>query len=1168
MAKYKIVALPKRAEYMELDLTPDEIQEYAKGGYIIEDISVPSLNKMQDGGEEDFYTVSGSDGVYRKVGNKWEVDWNRSGNFQPLSKGDVKARTEVLNKNAKPLYDQTYNDLYRTKQSEYTALPKPKPAPVKKPTAQDKAAQEQFDKNFQVTGKSKKEVVEDKIQKGIDEYVNYHNEKYDEPLTQEEYDAAYQDIYNRAYTNAGVYKPNMSGPVANPYGTTELRKNLISLDPGKAPKNLTLGDYVDKGWDIVTNPLDYASYALKPKGTVTIPWNMTNYENRLEAAGLEDPVTANNNVNKAIDFASYFIGPGMVAQGLKMVPGTVNSIGRAFENPSWENTGNAVWDAGMTALSIAPGFGLAKNLGKPAATIEDLKAIEALRGNTTTTPFQSYYLQGNRALGASEAVIPQSQALRRFIDPQKPQLPGGKQIMSESTKSRLTNPAVDSYFPVRYGDEPYAAAGNEMYHVDPEDFTVWNEVTKQWEINPNWKQEATNEFNWIWDDALSKRLKPFNPGKSENVGPWEFSQFSPGWEALQEAKGYLAGPQKIPKKSDYLTDGEFQNMLIQEMEYNILDDERKIQEAILGRKISDAEFAEMNPGVVRPDFTQKMLTEEQRKIVNDLLNDNPSVKSNPLLRENLQKLLDQNIGDAHATSKSNRRIFRSGDLPMSPNAVGETSTAKPSFRPPRGTAQQNALNDLENLRKQTVTGQDEALLTFERLQEQKLKDLKTPEGRKRIQEFIDDNNIKGEYDEGNYMELKNDYEAQLPEIVKSGDENKINDIVEKVKEYYIKEGGLRVSRNAKNSGLESWDKLSAADIERAANPATFYDVVLKDNISKALAKIDPKNTSKYKNVTVDDYIKHIEETRYDDMSMSILEEEMNIKNINNELNQTADELSQLRREYREGKISQEQYREKAKVNHYVMLDLETQLKGAAMHLTNMQKFLNRENASANLLENLINIGNPYTTIGNLEPTVYHEFGHITEASLLPRGINSAIDRDMIDGIDLLDEAPEYLFQSLDPDKILSETAPYNLTRQGINKYKNPDGYFNDAKEYFLKGGTGDPSLEPSAFAVELRPALKRLGLIKNDFDKVTPEMLKELYQAYTSNPEFKFLDLRIFDIMDPTEKSFKTLSKNLNKIKGIAPYAIPIGLGVGAAGMQEQRLGGESKQVKLSKFIG
>lgn len=36
-------------EYIEAELTPEEIQEYAKGGYVIEDISVPSLTKAQRG---------------------------------------------------------------------------------------------------------------------------------------------------------------------------------------------------------------------------------------------------------------------------------------------------------------------------------------------------------------------------------------------------------------------------------------------------------------------------------------------------------------------------------------------------------------------------------------------------------------------------------------------------------------------------------------------------------------------------------------------------------------------------------------------------------------------------------------------------------------------------------------------------------------------------------------------------------------------------------------------------------------------------------------------------------------------------------------------------------------------------------------------------------------
>jgi len=52
MAKYKIIGLPKQTEeYFELDLTPEEIEEYARGGFIIEDISVPSLSHAQEGGE-------------------------------------------------------------------------------------------------------------------------------------------------------------------------------------------------------------------------------------------------------------------------------------------------------------------------------------------------------------------------------------------------------------------------------------------------------------------------------------------------------------------------------------------------------------------------------------------------------------------------------------------------------------------------------------------------------------------------------------------------------------------------------------------------------------------------------------------------------------------------------------------------------------------------------------------------------------------------------------------------------------------------------------------------------------------------------------------------------------------------------------------------------------
>jgi predicted Zn-ribbon and HTH transcriptional regulator len=89
--------------FIEAELDEDEIEEYRKGGYIVEEI-----DNYQDGG---VYTVKGSKGNYKKVNGKWQVDWNRSGKYQPLSKGDVKARTAVLDKIAKPLYDKDYDEM-------------------------------------------------------------------------------------------------------------------------------------------------------------------------------------------------------------------------------------------------------------------------------------------------------------------------------------------------------------------------------------------------------------------------------------------------------------------------------------------------------------------------------------------------------------------------------------------------------------------------------------------------------------------------------------------------------------------------------------------------------------------------------------------------------------------------------------------------------------------------------------------------------------------------------------------------------------------------------------------------------------------------------------------------------------------------------------------------
>lgn len=124
----------RRHDSPEMRAAGEDIRNYIKGKY-------------QKGGTKkpdpltSFYTVKGSDGVYRKVNGKWEVDWNRSGNFQPLSKGDVAKRTAVLNSQAQPLYDQVYDDLYRTQRQKFT------PKPVNKVQPKTSGKIENFDNN-------------------------------------------------------------------------------------------------------------------------------------------------------------------------------------------------------------------------------------------------------------------------------------------------------------------------------------------------------------------------------------------------------------------------------------------------------------------------------------------------------------------------------------------------------------------------------------------------------------------------------------------------------------------------------------------------------------------------------------------------------------------------------------------------------------------------------------------------------------------------------------------------------------------------------------------------------------------------------------------------------------------------------------------------------------
>jgi hypothetical protein len=84
-------------DYVELELTPEEIQAYRDGGYVVEDISVPSLNNYQDGGVYTFSERPNSKYKKDSKGN-WLISNPSTKNKYVPVKDPSGSRTKTLNR--------------------------------------------------------------------------------------------------------------------------------------------------------------------------------------------------------------------------------------------------------------------------------------------------------------------------------------------------------------------------------------------------------------------------------------------------------------------------------------------------------------------------------------------------------------------------------------------------------------------------------------------------------------------------------------------------------------------------------------------------------------------------------------------------------------------------------------------------------------------------------------------------------------------------------------------------------------------------------------------------------------------------------------------------------------------------------------------------------------
>ena len=185
------------------------------------------ISKFDDGGT--IYNVKGSKGNYKKINGKWQVDWNRSGKYQPLSKDDVKARTAVLDKMAKPVY---------------TPSPKIDPYAKINSNSSDNTNLNLYQKEipWELSTKYKGDILAQN-KKNKEDAINYR---------------AKNTISNEDFK----------------------KENHISTE---FPKNATASDYGQRIWEYATNPGTALEYAFgKKSGQGPMPFNI----NQLKEQGV------------------------------------------------------------------------------------------------------------------------------------------------------------------------------------------------------------------------------------------------------------------------------------------------------------------------------------------------------------------------------------------------------------------------------------------------------------------------------------------------------------------------------------------------------------------------------------------------------------------------------------------------------------------------------------------------------------------------------------------------------------------------------------------------------------------------------------------------------------------------------------------------------------------
>jgi hypothetical protein len=204
---------------------------------------------------------------------------------------------------------------------------------------------------------------------------------------------------------------------------------------------------------------------------------------------------------------------------------------------------------------------------------------------------------------------------------------------------------------------------------------------------------------------------------------------------------------------------------------------------------------------------------------------------------------------------------------------------------------------------------------------------------------------------------------------------------------------------------------------------------------------------------------------------------------------------------------------------------------------------------------VMNIGSAWSPY-DAEHIMEHEFGHFFQNESPLVVDHELTNIELKSPFELMQQkSPSYLDVFKDFTSRLNPFTPYD---KGYSVTSSHPGFLNanNSARYWKAGSQG---MEKTPFAAEIRENLLQRGLIKDRYEPITHDLLRQHHKLYDKTKGDKYR-IRLYDVMTKNEDNYKWLSHVLNKM----PAAVPVAIGAGA--LMKEKDGGWLTKYQVGGF--